>query len=293
MRNIFITFILLVVAGAAGAQDHAAAESAMKAQQREKAAGEYQKITAANPEDGAAWYQMGMALYSQNKFNDAASAFEHAAELKFTLAISEYNAAASLARAGKKAEALAWLEKLPATGYAGVSQVEQDADFATIRPEPRYQAVLAALKKNAAPCEDSAESTQFDFWVGEWDVQTPQGQHAGNSSIQKILGSCVLLENWSGGGLDGKSFNIYNRNLNQWQQYWVDSSGRVTVYTGSLVDGEMHYIAEAGPQNGSQVARKMTFSKLGPGKVRQLGEFSNDGGKTWSTAYDLIYVKKQ
>jgi tetratricopeptide (TPR) repeat protein len=292
MPKIFL-ILLLVAAAAACAQDRSAAESAMKAQQWEKAAAEYQKITNANPQDGSAWYQMGMALYSQNKFAEAASAFQHAAELKFTPAISDYNTAASLARAGKKDEALTWLEKLPATGYAGVSQVQQDADFAALRPEPRYQAVLAALKKNAAPCEDSPESAQFDFWVGEWDVQTPQGQHAGNSSIQKILGSCVVLENWSGGGLDGKSFNVYNRNLKQWQQYWVDSSGRVTVYTGSVTGGEMRYVAEAGPQNGTQVSRRMTFSQLGPGKVRQLGEFSNDGGKTWSVAYDLIYVKKQ
>jgi hypothetical protein len=236
---------------------------------------------------------MGMALYSQNKFEEAAGAFRHAAELKFTPAISDYNTAASLARAGKTEEALTWLEKLPATGYAGVSQVQQDADFTSLRPEPRYQAVLAALKKNASPCEDSSESAQFDFWLGEWEVQTPQGQHAGNSNVQKILGSCVVLENWSGGGLDGKSFNIYNRNLKQWQQYWVDSSGRVTIYTGTLVGGEMHYLAEAGPENGPQVSRRMTFSQLGPGRVRQLGEFSNDGGKSWSVAYDLIYVKKQ
>lgn len=46
MRNIFMISILLAVAGAAGAQDHAAAESAMKAQQWQKAAAEYQKITA-------------------------------------------------------------------------------------------------------------------------------------------------------------------------------------------------------------------------------------------------------
>ncbi|HKW74816.1 MAG TPA: hypothetical protein VJN64_04765 [Terriglobales bacterium] len=55
----------------------------------------------------------------------------------------------------------------------------------------------------------------------------------------------------------------------------------------------MRYIAEAGPQNGPQLSRRMTFSKLAPGKVRQLGETSNDGGKTWSVAYDLIYVNKQ
>jgi hypothetical protein len=45
-------------------------------------------------------------------------------------------------------------------------------------------------------------------------------------------------------------------------------------------------------KNGPQ-ARKMTFSKLGPDKVRQLGEMSTDGGKTWTVAYDLIYVRKQ
>jgi hypothetical protein len=171
--------------------------------------------------------------------------------------------------------------------------LEQHADFAAIKSEPRYQTVMAALKKNAVPCESSPESAQFDYWIGEWDVQTPQGQHAGNSIVQKILGSCVLLENWSGSGLDGKSFNIYNHNLNQWQQYWVDSSGRVTVYTGGISGGEMRYLAEAGPQNGSQVSCRMTFSRTGPDRVRQLGETSSDGGKTWTIAYDLIYVKKK
>jgi tetratricopeptide (TPR) repeat protein len=292
MRRLIVACFIALFAGAAAAQDPAAAEAALKAQQYEKAAAEYQKITAANSQDGLAWYQLGMALYSQDKFAEAASAFQHASDLKFRPVLSAYNTAASLARAGKGQEALAWLEKLAATGYGGAAQIEGDPDFASLKAAPRYQAVVAALKKNATPCDGSPDNAEFDFWIGEWDVQTPQGQHAGNSSIQKILGNCVVLENWSGGGLDGKSFNIYNRGLKKWQQYWVDTSGRVTVYTGELVDGEMRYLAEAGLQNGPQ-ARKMTFSKLGPDKVRQLGEMSTDGGKTWTVAYDLIYVRKK
>lgn len=286
-----LTLVLALFATCAGAQDPATAEAAMKAGQYEKAASEYQKITAANPQNGLAWYQLGMALYSQNKFGEAATAFQHAADIKFRPVLSTYNTAASLARAGNGQDALGWLEKLGPLAYGGAAQLEGDPDFAALKDTPRYRAVLATLKKNATPCDSSQESSQFDFWLGEWDVQTPQGQHAGNSSIQKILGSCVVLENWSGGGLDGKSFNIYNRDLKKWQQWWVDTSGRVTLYTGEIVNGEMRYLAEAGPQNGPQ-SRKMTFSRLGPDKVRQLGEMSTDGGKTWTVAYDLIYVRK-
>lgn len=269
-----------------------AADAAFKAQDWKTAATEYQKLATANPEDGHAWYQLGMALYSQDKFADAAPAFQHAAQLKYLPVFSTYNTAASLARAGKNDDALAWLEKLPGLKYSGAAQLDQDADFTSIKQTPRFQAVKAAVQKNAAPCDHAEVNQQFDFWVGEWDVQTPQGQHAGDSSIQKILGSCVILENWSGAGLQGKSFNIYNPVMKKWEQFWVDNSGRSTHYIGEVVGGEMHYLAAAGPENGPS-SNKMTFTQLAPDKVRQLGEVSNDGGKTWAVGYDLIYVRKK
>ena len=106
---------------------------------------------------------------------------------------------------------------------------------------------------------------QFDFWVGEWDVQTPQGQPAGSSTVQNILGGCVILENWTGLGSQGKSFNAYNQALKKWQQYWVDDTGITTLYTGEVVGNQMRYLADAGSQNGQQ-ARRMTFTKLGDGR---------------------------
>lgn len=293
MRRVVCLLAVTIVALHAWAQDPAAADAAFKAQDWKKASMEYQKLTAASPQDGHAWYQLGMALYSQDQFADAAPAFQRSAELKYLPVFSTYNTAASLARAGKDEAALTWLEKLPAMRYSGAAQLAQDPDFATLKSGARFQAVMAAVQKNAKPCDGAEVNQQFDFWVGEWDVQTPQGQHAGNSSVQKILGGCVVLENWNGGGLDGKSLNIYNASLKKWQQYWVDTSGRATLYTGEVTGGEMRYIAEAGAQNGPQVARKMTFTKLSPDKVRQLGEMSTDGGKTWAVAYDLIYVRKK
>src|SRR5712691_13226702 len=56
------------------------------------------------------------------------------------------------------------------------------------------------------PCAKRAEKRQFDFWVGEWAVQTPDGNPAGDSSVQLILDRCVVFENWRGKkGYNGKS----------------------------------------------------------------------------------------
>ena len=51
----------------------------------------------------------------------------------------------------------------------------------------------------AQPACTAAEHRQFDFWIGEWDVQV-SGQPAGSNSVQLILSDCVIMENWSGAG---------------------------------------------------------------------------------------------
>jgi tetratricopeptide (TPR) repeat protein len=286
---LFLVFFCLVIAFA---QNRDAANAAFQAHEWHKAAAEYGKLTKADPTNGEAWYQLGMSLYSMDKFQEAAGAFQHSADLKFRPVFSTYNTAAALARAGQTDNALAWLEKLPGMGYRNLQQVEQDQDFSSVKKLPRFQGVLMALQQNSKPCQGAELNRQFDFWVGEWDVQTPQGQHAGSSTVQNILGGCVILENWTGLGSQGKSFNAYNQALKKWQQYWVDDTGITTLYTGEVVGNQMRYLADAGSQTGQQ-ARRMTFTKLDDGRVRQLGETSSDGGKTWTVAYDLFYVRKK
>lgn len=86
------------------------------------------------------------------------------------------------------------------------------------------------------PCSTDPLYRQFDFWLGEWDVVAPNGNHAGDSKISLILDSCIVLEEWTGNyGYAGKSFNSYNAKTKQWQQYWVDNGGTVpTLLTESL-----------------------------------------------------------
>jgi hypothetical protein len=151
---------------------------------------------------------------------------------------------------------------------------------------------VAAQDPTVDPCKASTEYRQFDFWIGEWDVKNPQGKIVGSSSVQQILGDCVIFENYETPAYAGKSFNIYDREDKKWHQTWVDKNGVLTEYIGELKDGKMIYTADE-TRGGKRTLLKMTFTKQSDGNVRQFGEQSTDGGKTWQTRYDLVYVRKK
>ena len=149
-------------------------------------------------------------------------------------------------------------------------------------------------QQRQSPCRTRAEYRQFDFWVGEWDVQTPQGQTAGTNSVQLILDDCVIFENWTGArGGHGKSFNVYHAAKGKWQQTWVDNSGGVLELTGEYKDGTMKFAGETPRPDGTRVLERLTFTKLSADRVRQFWEQSADGGKTWTVAFDGTYIRKK
>ena len=139
------------------------------------------------------------------------------------------------------------------------------------------------------------ESRQFDFWLGAWDVTTPDGKPVGTNTIEPIAGGAGLLENWTGypapGGGTGKSLNAYNAGKKQWQQFWVGSGGGVLELSGALLDGNMVLTGEH-VVRGKPTTERITWTPNGDGSVRQLWEQSIDGGKTWTTAFDGKYVRK-
>lgn len=141
---------------------------------------------------------------------------------------------------------------------------------------------------------------QFDFWVGNWEAFATNGKKAGDSKISIMLDSCVVLEEWTSAspqqGLtySGKSFNMYNAATKQWQQTWVDNTGNTTEFLrGTGSDGKIVYYADkVMDPKGKNFMRRLTFTKLSNDKVRQLGERSDDDGKTWTVEYDLEYRRK-
>jgi hypothetical protein len=143
----------------------------------------------------------------------------------------------------------------------------------------------------AAPtvCVNDAARHRLDFWIGEWNVTSPDGKPAGKSVIQSISGGCGILENWTASnGATGKSINAYNPVLKQWQQYWVGQGGLVSEYRSGRFDGKsvaFFLKDDAKPLS----VHRLTFTPINATTVRQHSEISEDGGKNWKTEYDLYY----
>ena len=199
--------------------------------------------------------------------------------------IGRYNLACKYALAGERDQAFLWIDKAIDVGFGAVDGMQKDPDLASLRGDKRWAGAVARARATANPCKTLPEARQLDFWVGDWDVHDPKGRLVGHSSIQLILNDCVVLENWTGSlGGSGKSFNFWDKANHRWQQTWVDDRGSVQQYTGALQGGSMKFLGDG---------RRLSFSPLPGGRVRQFAESSSDGGKSWSVSYDFTYSRHQ
>jgi len=159
--------------------------------------------------------------------------------------------------------------------------------FTAFLAAPSFAKDPAPAPKAPAGCT-SAESRQFDFWIGDWNVINPTGKVAGHNRIESILGGCALAEHWSGEtGTDGKSYNAYDTEAKVWRQFWVDAQGGVAELEGKLVGGKMILQSR---KPGKRVSR-ITWTPNADGTVRQLWETTEDGGANWKTAFDGMYQR--
>ena len=159
-------------------------------------------------------------------------------------------------------------------------------------------ALIIAITSGNTPVVAQSESTrcaapeyrQFDFWLGDWTVADPAGKPEGTNRVTLIQDGCVLQEHWRGtDGSTGTSFNVYNATTRRWHQTWVDNSGGLLLLDGGLSAGAMVLSENRRLRDGSTAIERITWSKLGPRKVRQLWERSKDSGKTWRVVFDGIY----
>lgn len=153
-----------------------------------------------------------------------------------------------------------------------------------------FSAMLLLMAATAAAAQDkpcsAPEHRQFDFWVGDWRVTTPDGKHAGDNRIEKILDGCALQESWRGaGGGRGFSYNAYDSHRKLWHQTWVDKHGNLLLLEGGLRDGRMVLSGAQG-----KTLNRITWTPGANGTVNQRWETSADEGKTWQTVFDGTYA---
>lgn len=151
----------------------------------------------------------------------------------------------------------------------------------------------AALAQDGKPCT-APEYRQFDFWLGAWNAKDAKsGEFAGTSKIEALHGGCVISETWTDSSMTGSSLNIYNKYDKKWHQNWTDSTGRLSVMAGVFDDGAMTLTGEQPlPKDPSRTfLSRLVFTSMPGGKVKQQGQRSTDGGKSWEPTFSLIYEK--
>lgn len=143
---------------------------------------------------------------------------------------------------------------------------------------------------------NSPECNQFDFWVGNWNAvwyDSSGTKYSGNNTINKILGGCVIAENFDGNpGVNfmGKSFSVYNKKKKIWEQTWVDSQGSYMLFTGGMNNDKMILSREVNTKKGS-VQQRMVFYNITEKSFDWNWEMSLDKGKNWELNWQIHYKR--
>jgi peroxiredoxin len=142
------------------------------------------------------------------------------------------------------------------------------------------------------PACTSAGHRQFDFWIGDWTVTTPDGEVAGRNTIESIMGGCALRETWIGSkGNRGTSLNVYSTRDEMWRQTWIDEQGTLLEIRGGLENGSMVMEGEMIGRDGSPARHRIAWTPSDDGSVSQRWTVSTDDGETWKMVFDGTYVR--
>lgn len=147
----------------------------------------------------------------------------------------------------------------------------------------------AANKGTVERCS-GPEHHEFDFWLGEWEVRSADGDFLGHNEIRRVAGGCGLLESWRGvSGVEGMSINAYDGDRGTWTQRWVGAGA--TLWLAGGLEGSQMVLAGTAPRTtpGGAVLDRITWTPLPDGRVRQVWEVSTNEGESWQTLFVGFY----
>jgi hypothetical protein len=168
------------------------------------------------------------------------------------------------------------------TGPAGGGQAEAQSPFGL------------GSAKAGHPCR-GAPHRQFDFWVGQWEVQSGNPTLSA-SFVTSEADGCAIMEDWHGaGGGRGRSLNAYDASDHRWHQHWVENSGFYPLrLDGGFRKGKMVMQESYPDPKGTPTVftDRYSWTALGPDDVSQFFQQSTDGGATFGLNVDFRYHRR-
>lgn len=149
------------------------------------------------------------------------------------------------------------------------------------------------------------EARQFDFWVGEWDVNLRIRDDDGSwrNQVQSvvhvypILSGKAVLELWSdrrAEGIKGYSLRYFDTARDEWVLWlnWpgMDRSGSSSL-SGTFRHGRGEFFSTSPGADGTETLSRYTFSDITPTSLRWDDAFSSDGGATWRNRWIMEFTR--
>ncbi len=143
-----------------------------------------------------------------------------------------------------------------------------------------------------------AETAQFDFVIGDWDVWitwTPENgepqSYAAKWHNHWIIDGFAVMQEWRGPYITGAEFRFYDPQKKGWYGHNIYVGNEWKSTTAEYKDGKMMvYIDKAGPK-GDFINRE-TYFDITADTFKMKSDRSYDGGETWETgAYSMTATR--
>ena len=144
----------------------------------------------------------------------------------------------------------------------------------------------ATTRARACP---AAESRQFDFWLGDWELERSDGARA-RVRVTSTHDGCVIQEDFDAAPampLTGRSLASWDPQTRGWRQTWVDNQGSFFSFTGGMDDGRMTLTAPH-VNAGKPSLHRRVWSAVTADSYEWDWVTSDDGGRTWRSAWKFV-----
>ncbi len=156
---------------------------------------------------------------------------------------------------------------------------------------PAVIGILAVSGTSGAPACSAVEYRQFDFFAGDWDTYdvADTSKVVARNHVTPMVEGCAIREVYEqGDGMVGESFSTWDAARHTWHQSWVTNRGQLLLLDGGMVGGRMVLTGTDRSADGSSSLLRAAWSRQGA-DVRETAERSNDGGKTWTPVFDIVF----
>ncbi len=293
-RIIYIISMFAMIGQLVGQELKTTALQHFNNQEWKEAAKNYSKYLKKNNGDSSDWYNLAFSKTQLSQYTDAIKYYKEARKRNYPAPFIVIGLSKAYALSNDQQSMFATLEEGAKNGLGAYKLLKTDPVFSQYQNSPEFVNILNKVELNAYPCLGNQNYRHFDFWLGEWDVMV-NGRKVGDNSITMPTGGCAIHENYTtAGNYAGQSINFYDPIDKKWHQHWVGSGGDVYNYLETKrEEGLLQFESKFMNPNGNISLSRLTFTLNPDGTVRQLFENSNDNGKTWTPAFDGLYVRKK